>query len=115
MKIARRMPNASFRILSSGVTAWTVEEAFDTIRCRLSSFSSLTPMTAMTSNVSSGGASEITRFAPAARCFSRSARARLFDVASMTVSTPRSPRGAAARPSPRSSGPAGRRRRDSPP
>ena len=91
MKIARRMPNASCRIFAIGARQCTVEDALETMRCAGWIRSSLTPMTAVMSGASSGGASRITRRAPAARCASASARVRPRDVASRTVSTPSSP------------------------
>ncbi len=59
------MPNGSCRIFASGATAWTVEDAFETIRCSLVRDSSLIPLTTVMSTGSTGGAQRMTRFAPA--------------------------------------------------
>ncbi len=91
MKIARRIPKASWRTAASGVTQCTVDDALEMIRCSGRRAPSLTPRTIVMSGASFGGASAITRRAPADRCASSSARVRLFEVASRTVSTPRSP------------------------
>ena len=91
MKIARRIPKASSRSFRTGARQCTVEDALETMRWAGESAASLTPRTIVTSGGSSGGASRMTRRAPAARCASTSARVRPREVASSTVSTPSSP------------------------
>ena len=87
------MPKASFRMWSTGAAACAVFEALETIRCSGRRSSSLTPMTTVMSGGSVVRVQTMTRFAPISRCFSSSARVRKRAVASITVSTPRSPQG----------------------
>ena len=88
VNISRSTPKASRKIFTSGARHWIDEEAFETmpvLRRELFVVDAADPGEVQRVR---GRRARRTRFAPAARCCSRSARPCVRFVESMTVSTP---------------------------